>query len=319
MELNLYNRLQKGFTLIELLVVIAIIAILSAILFPVFASAREKARQTTCASNGRQIATALIQYSIDYDEFLPQSGFKSPAGVNGNSGWQIEIEPYVKAGATFGSITTASGALPVYVCPDFQTTWIGQDSTARYTSSYAANRYLMPWNLSPFNSSSRTDYFTVDINGTYYAQSTNLSKINFPAQQVAFAEAEGVRYSTDGNDTGAHDGASDGDTATDSLGSSANGKLLASNQAYALGRSRHSGGGNYVFADGHVKWFKAPGSSYTNVSSGKNGTCTANPASEAPGISGGDPCTSLTPIESQSNVVYSHAQFPNAPGFFTEN
>ena len=62
---------RSGFTLIELLVVIAIIAILAAILFPVFAQAREKARQITCASNLKQIATAMHMYSQDFDERIP--------------------------------------------------------------------------------------------------------------------------------------------------------------------------------------------------------------------------------------------------------
>src|ERR1700750_948482 len=64
-------RRKAGFTLIELLVVIAIIAILAAILFPVFAQARDKARQTTCLSNEKQFATAYLQYVQDYDENNP--------------------------------------------------------------------------------------------------------------------------------------------------------------------------------------------------------------------------------------------------------
>ena len=65
--------MKRGFTLIELLVVIAIIAILAAILFPVFAKAREKARQTSCTNNQRQIATAALMYAQDHDEMFPDS------------------------------------------------------------------------------------------------------------------------------------------------------------------------------------------------------------------------------------------------------
>ena len=90
--------MRKGFTLIELLVVIAIIAILAAILFPVFAKAREKARQTSCLSNEKQIGTAIMMYVEDYDEMMP--GFKHFL-VPGNSntrgeGWYDVMEPYTK-------------------------------------------------------------------------------------------------------------------------------------------------------------------------------------------------------------------------------
>ena len=70
---------KRGFTLIELLVVIAIIAILAAILFPVFAKAREKARQTSCLSNLRQIGTAILSYAQDNDEQFPIGDYSSGA------------------------------------------------------------------------------------------------------------------------------------------------------------------------------------------------------------------------------------------------
>src|SRR5215813_7747387 len=80
---------RRGFTLIELLVVIAIIAILAAILFPVFAQAREKARAISCVSNVRQQATAILMYSQDYDELYPLA-FGYDPGVGG-WGWNFRM------------------------------------------------------------------------------------------------------------------------------------------------------------------------------------------------------------------------------------
>src|SRR6202044_1664058 len=97
-------KYRKAFTLIELLVVIAIIAILAAILFPVFAAAREKARQTTCSINEKQIALAILQYVQDYDENppcgqLPFNGTTSPASIG--DGWGAQVYPYIKSVAIF--------------------------------------------------------------------------------------------------------------------------------------------------------------------------------------------------------------------------
>lgn len=78
---------RRGFTLIELLVVIAIIAILAAILFPVFAKAREAARKTACLNNGKQIGTGVMMYVQDYDEMYPTADF---------GGYVAQVQPYVK-------------------------------------------------------------------------------------------------------------------------------------------------------------------------------------------------------------------------------
>jgi len=85
---------SRGFTLIELLVVIAIIAILAAILFPVFARAREKARQTSCLSNLKQLGTALVMYAQDYDERYCATYYYHAAPV-GLTFWQETLQPYV--------------------------------------------------------------------------------------------------------------------------------------------------------------------------------------------------------------------------------
>jgi prepilin-type N-terminal cleavage/methylation domain-containing protein len=116
---------RHGFTLIELLVVIAIIAILAAILFPVFAQAREKARQSSCISNAKQQALAIHMYAQDYDETLPilyygEWGVK-PQPV-GHYPWLKVLMPYVKnkavytcpslAGAHWDTLAGAYGKLP---------------------------------------------------------------------------------------------------------------------------------------------------------------------------------------------------------------
>lgn len=108
---------SKGFTLIELLVVIAIIAILAAILFPVFARAREKARQSSCLSNVRQIMTGILMYAQDYDETMPMvetrvGSYVLPNGGIDSSGWlpwQIAVYPYIKNAQIFNCPSASTG------------------------------------------------------------------------------------------------------------------------------------------------------------------------------------------------------------------
>ncbi len=88
--------MRKGFTLIELLVVIAIIAILAAILFPVFARAREKARQTSCLSNLKQLGLATQMYTQDYDELLVLRYYDVAPDWTLRINWYTALEPYIK-------------------------------------------------------------------------------------------------------------------------------------------------------------------------------------------------------------------------------
>ena len=140
------EKRRNGFTLIELLVVIAIIAILAAILFPVFAQAREKARGISCLSNVKQIATGTAMYVQDYDETFPMNLYM---GQNGPApcvytAWTA-IMPYIKNGQ-------------IYVCPSnnqaldfpFAMTVIGmpppcQSSTSFRLLSYFPNFSLIDW------------------------------------------------------------------------------------------------------------------------------------------------------------------------------
>ncbi len=117
-------RSEAGFTLIELLVVIAIIAILAAILFPVFARAREKARQTSCLNNQKQIALGIHMYAQDYDECLPHYRHELPGSTSFK--WQHMILPYVKNEH-------------IYLCPS------GERPTSMPSSHYGWNYRYLGW------------------------------------------------------------------------------------------------------------------------------------------------------------------------------
>src|SRR5438045_2253444 len=121
---------RRGFTLIELLVVIAIIAILAAILFPVFAQARDKARQAVCLSNCKQLGTAIIMYTQDYDEVLPQ-GYNGPS----KNSWGKVTVPYVKN-------------TDIFTCPSAPQIKSRAPSVNRlFTGGYGCNRNIMGANL----------------------------------------------------------------------------------------------------------------------------------------------------------------------------
>jgi prepilin-type N-terminal cleavage/methylation domain-containing protein/prepilin-type processing-associated H-X9-DG protein len=129
---------RQGFTLIELLVVIAIIAILASILFPVFAKAREKGRQTSCLNNIKQISLGIVQYAQDFDEMLPPNAtacysYPSPDGTIINIAppqamlWMYIVYPYVRN-------------VQIFVCPSYNQEW----SSTLYDAAcgYGKNTHL---------------------------------------------------------------------------------------------------------------------------------------------------------------------------------
>lgn len=122
------SKSMRGFTLIELLVVIAIIAILAAILFPVFATAREKARQTACLSNMKQLGLGFSQYTQDYDELFPPRSYN----VSPFTSWPDIILPYTKSKA-------------LVRCPDDQNTTVS--GNVSYPVSYGYNYNFCTGNL----------------------------------------------------------------------------------------------------------------------------------------------------------------------------
>lgn len=158
----------RGFTLIELLVVIAIIAILAAILFPVFARARENARRASCISNLQQIGLGVMQYTQDYDERYPpayiQTGGTPPDGqiwypsVPNLWFWQQIIYPYTKSDQ-------------IYICPSSNvnpTAAVGVLPNSPVAGNYGAN-WLMTNSVPPMSlaavSSAASTYFAMDSGG----------------------------------------------------------------------------------------------------------------------------------------------------------
>lgn len=134
---------KKAFTLIELLVVIAIIALLAAILFPVFSQARAKARQTACLSNLKQIGTAFRMYTQDYDGYFAQAMDNYAGSANwGERSWQAKLYPYTKS-------------RQVYICPSARGTdpdWSQSNDVVRSYGTFPSAKIhgAVYWNLASY-------------------------------------------------------------------------------------------------------------------------------------------------------------------------
>lgn len=228
-----FPRTRTAFTLIELLVVIAIIAILAAILFPVFARAREKARQTACLNNLKQIGTALMSYAQDYDETLP--GNSSNAAGNGGGAANVSLgfmQPY--ANNTNQQAIIARDIQPylrniqVFVCPD---------ANPRTGSPTYADAVTTP-------GGGNDNYL---FNGIVMYRP--LAAITAPAGTIFMHEGQDLNrycslrpYPTD--------------TSTAGLQAyfSGNYKGTYLNFNWSNYDNYHSNGGNLLFCDGHAKW-----------------------------------------------------------------
>ena len=241
---------NHGFTLIELLVVIAIIALLAAILFPVFAQARESARRTSCLSNQKQIGLGLLQYSQDYDEAMVSAWYGpvlQPSGNNGYDGssstknlykWMDAIYPYVKNEQVFNCPSDPNVPINNYIY--FQN--LTAQSALHY-GSYGLNScyYTGGDNQIPPVSI----YNAIPPNANYFT--TYLSQLQVPA---------GTVWLTDITSSNLNFG---WDVAADQPGgASVNGPVIAAGnpRTFAGISERHMGTQNVLYCDGHVKALK---------------------------------------------------------------
>jgi prepilin-type N-terminal cleavage/methylation domain-containing protein/prepilin-type processing-associated H-X9-DG protein len=180
-----------GFTLIELLVVIAIIAILAAILFPVFAQAREKARAISCLSNLKQIGTGNMMYLQDWDETYPLGyTWQEPDGPWGGTMWTVSLAPYIqKYGDTGTDFVNGqlNGTANIYSCPSIRFTQHSEGGPAPGGGiAYGLNSQVLT-----------TGWTTIGTLHTF--PGVPMASVQTPANLVAFADAAQIRPESDPN------------------------------------------------------------------------------------------------------------------------
>lgn len=219
---------SAAFTLIELLVVIAIIAILAAILFPVFAQAREKARQTTCLNNCKQMGTAVQMYLQDYDEYFPkgdgfavpaQNGFGSHSNIRSWEQWPWFFSPYVKN-------------IGVFNCPN------SPDETEGLTATNWGNDGNYGYNYSGLNNDQ-------NVNTSLGYLSRSYAELDRPAETFVIFDA---------GDAQVRAGTNNWSGLLEELDLNLNCDVNRIGTRYSKeGALRHSGTANVVYADGHAK------------------------------------------------------------------
>lgn len=217
---------RKAFTLIELLVVIAIIAILAAILFPVFAQAREKARQTACLAHSRQLGTAVHMYAQDYDETLPLYWYGVQIGY-----WHVALQPYIKNAQLF--ICPSAANISGSSLPQCDPRSLGpvNPNPATNEAFYGSGSY-------GYNHS----YLGSGVNWSGAGATTGLAAIEAPAETLAIAEITKVV-----NPGIIYPPYEWQNTTTGWCGTFLRGLQVA---------ERHNGTNNVVWADGHAKAFR---------------------------------------------------------------
>jgi prepilin-type N-terminal cleavage/methylation domain-containing protein/prepilin-type processing-associated H-X9-DG protein len=232
---------RAGFTLIELLVVIAIIAILAAVLFPVFAQARAKARQASCTSNLAQIARAGLMYVQDYDERFPScySLYTPPFVVDPRT----SLQPYVK---NWG----------IFYCPDRHTVMPEcLDPKDNFRPNSRCMGYGYNWGSGKGwgSSASKGDGLVRPAQlGEQGVIGVFLSEVAEPSRCFFYGDTNDYLFITLLREAmpGVRKGG-ESDAATNDIG-----------RPYEP--PRHSGGNNFVFVDGHVKWLRFPGGRWTD-------------------------------------------------------